>query len=82
MNKTCLPSPESGFISLEDHAISLLPDGPAGYNHNFRETRAFERLLSPPQNFIVRARKPRDLQVVPNSCTKLAVEEKMPPVFI
>jgi hypothetical protein len=48
MNKTSLPSPESGFISLEDQAISLLPDGPASYNHNFRKTRAFEGLLSPP----------------------------------
>jgi hypothetical protein len=75
MNKTSLPSPKSGFIKLEDPAISLLPDGPACYNHNFRETRAFERLLSPPQNLIVRARKPRDLKIVPNSCTKLAVEE-------
>jgi hypothetical protein len=75
MNETSLPTPESGFIKLENPAISLLPDGPAGYNHNFRETRAFERLLSPPQDLIVRARKPRDLQVVPNSCTKLAVEE-------
>jgi hypothetical protein len=45
MNKTSLPSPESGFISLEDQAISLLPDGPASYNHNFRKTRAFERSI-------------------------------------
>jgi hypothetical protein len=75
MNKTRSPSSESWPDEFEDPPISLFPDTPASNSDHFRETWAQERSLGIGQCSKSIPRDPRNVKIIPNSCTEIAVKE-------
>jgi hypothetical protein len=75
MNKNRSPSSESWSDELEDPPISLFPDTPASNSDYFRETWAQERFLGIRECSKSTPRNPRNLKIIPNSCTEFAVKE-------
>jgi hypothetical protein len=58
----------------------LLPNTPAGNDDYLCETWTFERTLCCRQGSKSVSRDPWNLQVIPNTCAEIAVEEQMSPV--
>jgi hypothetical protein len=81
MDETRPPTSKSWSDIFKDPTIPLLLNAPAGNDDNLCETWTFERSLCCSQGRYSASRNPRNLQVIPNTCAKLAVEEQMSLVF-